>query len=39
MKLSADKPSMEYHGLRTSSSWLPDKGVPPPSNCAPPPTC
>ena len=24
MKLSADKPSMEYHGLRTSSSWLPD---------------
>ena len=30
MKLSADKPSMEYHGLRTSSSWLPDKGVPAP---------
>jgi pyruvate dehydrogenase (quinone) len=28
MKLSADKPSMEYHGLRTSSSWLPDKAVP-----------
>jgi pyruvate dehydrogenase (quinone) len=28
MKLWADKPSMEYHGLRTSSSWLPDKAVP-----------
>ncbi|MBV9747261.1 MAG: hypothetical protein JO157_00450, partial [Acetobacteraceae bacterium] len=23
MKLSAERPSMEYHGLRTSSSWLP----------------
>ncbi len=30
MKLSADKPSMEYHGLRTSSSWLPDAAVPAP---------
>ncbi len=28
MKLSADKPSMEYHGLRTSSSWLPNAAVP-----------
>jgi pyruvate dehydrogenase (quinone) len=28
MKLSADKPSMEYHGLRTSSAWLPDAAVP-----------
>jgi Thiamine pyrophosphate enzyme, central domain len=28
MKLWADKPSTEYHGLRTSSSWLPDKAVP-----------
>ncbi len=30
MKLSADKPSMEYHGLRTSSSWLPDLAAPAP---------
>jgi pyruvate dehydrogenase (quinone) len=30
MKLSADKPSMEYHGLRTSSAWLPDAAVPAP---------
>lgn len=30
MKLSADTPSMEYHGLRTSSSWLPDTPVPAP---------
>jgi pyruvate dehydrogenase (quinone)/pyruvate decarboxylase len=29
MKLSADKPSMEYHGLRTSSSWLPVMPIPP----------
>lgn len=28
MKLSADKPSMEYHGLRTSSAWLRDAAVP-----------
>jgi pyruvate dehydrogenase (quinone) len=28
MKLSADKPSMEYHGLRTSSAWQPDAAVP-----------
>ncbi len=28
MKLSADTPSMEYHGLRTSSSWLPNIAVP-----------
>ncbi len=28
MKLSADKPSMEYNGLRTSSAWLPDTAVP-----------
>jgi pyruvate dehydrogenase (quinone) len=28
MKLSANKPSMDYHGLRTSSAWLPDAGVP-----------
>jgi pyruvate dehydrogenase (quinone) len=28
MKLAADTPSMEYHGLRTSSSWLPDIAVP-----------
>jgi pyruvate dehydrogenase (quinone) len=30
MKLSADKPSMEYHGLRASSAWLPDAAVPSP---------
>ena len=30
MKLSADKPSMEYHGLRTSSAWLPNAAVPAP---------
>jgi pyruvate dehydrogenase (quinone) len=30
MKLSADKPSMEYHGLRTSSAWLRDAAVPAP---------
>jgi pyruvate dehydrogenase (quinone) len=28
MKLSADTPSMEYHGLRTSSSWQPDTATP-----------
>ena len=28
MKLSADKPSMENHGLRTSSSWLPRSEAP-----------
>ena len=28
MKLSADKPSKEYHGLRTSSAWLRDASVP-----------
>ena len=28
MKLSADKPSMEYHGLRTSTSWLPEAAAP-----------
>ena len=28
-KLSADKPSMENHGGRTSSSWSPPEGVPP----------
>ncbi len=28
MKLSADKPSMENHGTRTSSSWLPRKEAP-----------
>jgi pyruvate dehydrogenase (quinone) len=29
MKLSADKPSMENHGGRTSSSWSPPAGAPP----------
>jgi pyruvate dehydrogenase (quinone) len=29
-KLSADKPSMENHGGRTSSSWSPPLGAPPP---------
>jgi len=29
MKLAADKPSMENHGARTSSSWLPVSAVPP----------
>ena len=29
MKLSADKPSMENHGGRTSSSWSPPLGTPP----------
>lgn len=29
MKLGADKPSMENHGGRTSSSWLPPQGAPP----------
>jgi pyruvate dehydrogenase (quinone)/pyruvate decarboxylase len=29
MKLSADKPSMENHGGRTSSSWSPPAGSPP----------
>jgi pyruvate dehydrogenase (quinone) len=28
-KLSADKPSMENHGGRTSSSWSPPRGTPP----------
>jgi pyruvate dehydrogenase (quinone) len=28
MKLGAEKPSMEYHGLRTSSSWLPESSIP-----------
>ena len=28
MKLSADKPSMENHGLQTSTSWLPVEDVP-----------
>jgi pyruvate dehydrogenase (quinone) len=28
MKLSADKPSMENHGLQTSASWLPIDDVP-----------
>ncbi len=28
MRLSQDKPSQEYHGLRTSSSWLPPIEVP-----------
>jgi pyruvate dehydrogenase (quinone) len=28
-KLAADKPSMENHGGRTSSSWSPPAGVPP----------
>jgi len=27
-KLSDDKPSAEYHGLRTSSAWLPERSVP-----------
>lgn len=31
MKLAEDRPSMEYHGLRPSSSWLPEISVPPPS--------
>jgi pyruvate dehydrogenase (quinone) len=30
IKLAAEKPSMEYHGLRTSSSWLPENPVPAP---------
>jgi pyruvate dehydrogenase (quinone) len=30
MKLSADKPSMENHGARTSSSWLPVADAPSP---------
>lgn len=30
MKLSADEPSMEYYGLRTSSAWLPGAAVPAP---------
>ena len=29
MRLSADKPSMENHGGRTSSSWSPPMGTPP----------
>ncbi len=29
MPLGADKPSMENHGGRTSSSWSPPKGTPP----------
>ena len=29
MKLGADKPSMENHGGRTSSSWSPPHGAPP----------
>lgn len=29
MKLSADKPSMENHGGRTSSAWSPPMGAPP----------
>jgi len=29
MKLAADKPSMENHGARTSTSWLPVAAVPP----------
>jgi pyruvate dehydrogenase (quinone) len=29
MKLAADKPSMENHGGRTSSAWLPPRGTPP----------
>jgi pyruvate dehydrogenase (quinone) len=28
MKLSSDKPSMENHGLQTSSSWLPVRDTP-----------
>jgi pyruvate dehydrogenase (quinone)/pyruvate decarboxylase len=28
-QFSADKPSMENHGLRTSTSWLPPLGTPP----------
>ena len=31
MRLAEDRPSMEYHGLRTSSSWLPDMSAPPAS--------
>jgi pyruvate dehydrogenase (quinone) len=27
-KLSSDQPSMEYHGLRTSSAWQPELSVP-----------
>jgi pyruvate dehydrogenase (quinone) len=33
-KLSADKPSTEYHGLRTSPAWFPDARCLRRSNCA-----
>ena len=39
MKLSADKPSIEYHGFAPHRHGCRTRAFLPPSSCAPPPTC